>query len=246
MARKKTKAFGLAGFLAFAMALAWAQTPNLHPDTPQQATVQTVSFSFVLQGASPGHYSIAVDDTGKAAYRADDLAPSGTAGGASGEPYMVKVELTPATTLRIFEAARRANYFQGDFDYRGRRLANMGAKTLSYSQGTKQYQTGYNYSQNPAIMELTQIFERLGATLEFGRRLAYEHKYDRLGIEAELKSMIDQEKRGNLTDLQVDAPVLQAIADDTGVMNISRHRAQSLLDKIKASTSVDKPTAEPR
>ena len=244
------KVLAVLGFLTVAMAVCAAQTPNLHPDTPPQKAVQTITFSFALVGASPGHYSIAVDDTGKAAYRADDLAPAGNSGGApgnsTGEPYMVKVELTPTTTTRIFEAAKQVNFFQGDFDLKGRRLANMGAKTLSYSDGIREYQTSYNYSQNPVIMDLTQLFERLGATLEFGRRLAYEHKYDRLGLEAELKYMTEQEQKGSLVDLQVDAPVLQVIADDSAVMNISRHRAQALLDKIKGSSSGEKPAAGPR
>ena len=236
------RALGLAGLLIGTIAMALAQTPNLHPDTQPQETVQTVSFNFALEGASPGHYSISVDDTGKAAYRADQLPPDGT----PGEPYLLKFELSPATTMRIFEAARQANYFQGDFEFKGRRLANMGAKTLSYSDGAKQYQASYNYSQNPAILQLTDIFEHLSATLEFGRRLAYEHKYDRLGLEAELESMTDQEKHGNLTDVQVDAPILQAIADDSAVMNISRHRAQALLNKAKGTTTAEKPAAEPR
>lgn len=223
---------------------AWAQTPNLHPGTNDQPAVATVTFSFALPGASPGHYSISVDATGKAAYRADELAPAGNSG--PGDTYMYKFEVSPATTQRILDAARKANYFVGDFDFRGHRMANMGSKTLRYTEGNTDHEATYNYSQNPAIQELTTLFQRLNATLEFGRRLAYEHRFDRLGLEAELKSMADQEKRGNLAELQVDAPILQAIADDHAVMNISRHQAQALLDKAKASPVAEKSAAGPR
>jgi hypothetical protein len=73
------------------------------------------------------------------------------------------------------------------------------------------------------------LFQGISATLEFGRRLAYYHRYQKLGLDDELKRMEDQARNGNLVELQVARPVLQEIYDDGSVMNVVRARAQRIM-----------------
>jgi hypothetical protein len=70
----------------------------------------------------------------------------------------------------------------------------------------------------------------VSATLEFGRRLAYYHRYQKLGLDDELKQMEDEMKRGDLMEVQAVKPVLQEIYDDTSVLNVVRARAQRLME----------------
>ncbi len=71
--------------------------------------------------------------------------------------------------------------------------------------------------------------ENLSTTLEFGRRLSYFHKYQKLALDDDLKRMEEMQKEDNLGDIQAIAPILNGIADDTSVMNVSRSRALRLL-----------------
>ena len=66
--------------------------------------------------------------------------------------------------------------------------------------------------------------------LEFGRRLAYYHRYQKLALDDELKQMEDEMKRGDLIELQAVKPVLQEIYDDGSVLNVVRARAQRLME----------------
>jgi hypothetical protein len=212
----------------------WAQNSASPPDLPRDQRPPTVTFSFDLPGAQPGHYSITVASTGNASFQSDDGSPQGNV---PAEPYMVKFIVSQPTAKRIFDLTQALNYFQGNFEFHNR-VANMGAKTLSYTDANKQTQTTFNYSANPQLQELTRVFQNLANSLEFGRRLDYLHRHDKLGLEAELKMMEEQAKGKNLAELQMDEGILRQISDDHSVMNISRKRADRLLQMI-ANTSAE-------
>ncbi|MGI9101801.1 MAG: hypothetical protein ACR2IF_05080 [Terriglobales bacterium] len=213
--------------------LARAQAPKLEPSNPDH-TVPVVTFEFSFPGSDPGHFSIAVEPDGKAAFRADEI----QAGSTPADPYLLKFVVSDPARTRIFQLARALNFFQGDFQYRGgERIANMGAKTLRYDENDKHYSTAYNYSTNPAIQELTRIFQNMAATLQFGYRLTYLHRFDKLGLDGELKLVEDWAKDNRLGELQVLEAPLRDIFNDYSVLNISRRRAERLLLIIKANAS---------
>jgi hypothetical protein len=71
--------------------------------------------------------------------------------------------------------------------------------------------------------------------MEYGRRLDYLQRYEKLGLEAELKSMEEQEKNKQLAELQAVAPQLERIVNDGSILNVTRHRAEHLLQVIKSN-----------
>ncbi len=210
----------------------WAQGPVLEPSQPQAPAVPTVTFTFDWPSVQPHHYSISVDSTGRAAYQSR-IAEGTAEQSIEGDPYMVKFEVSEATRTRIFQLARAANDFNGNFDYKKRKIAFSGNKTLAYSEAGKHYETSYNWSENPAIQQLTNIFEGISNTQEAGCRLEQLHRYDKLGLDAELKNMEGMEHNQSLVELRSIAPILQQIVSDSSVMNIARERAQRLLQAAR-------------
>ena len=65
--------------------------------------------------------------------------------------------------------------------------------------------------------------------MEFGRRLVYFHKYEKLALDDQLKRMEEMQRDNGVGDVQAIAPVLKDIANDSSVMNVSRARALRLL-----------------
>ena len=78
----------------------------------------------------------------------------------------------------------------------------------------------------PAVQQITQLFQNLSTTLEFGRRLQYYHHYQKLALDEELKRMEEMAKENDLAELPAVVPILQQIANDTSVINPVRARAQ--------------------
>jgi hypothetical protein len=220
------------------MAAAWAQQPPLEINTPGDKPVPVVTFDMVFAGVVPAHYSIAVESLGTAAYRSDDVGGEPNESSGSG-PYAEKITLSGATAKRIFDLARQANYFQGNFNYSKGKIANTGAKTLTYSDGPADSfgkptvgihnQTAYNYSENTAIQQLTEIFEDISGTIELGRKLRYLYRFDKLGLDAELKAAEGRAQDHQLMELQLIAPTLQDLADDSSLLHMVRQRAQNLI-----------------
>jgi hypothetical protein len=219
-------ALGLA-LLAFS-GLLGSQSLPVEPNQEQHPSIPRVTFTFDWPSIEPHRYIISVDSGGNAAYQSWMAEPAAEQS-VAGEPYMVKFTLSPASRDRIFALARQLNYFNGDFEYRKHRVAATGDKTLAYADDHQQHETTYNWSANPGITELTAIFQGISTTIEAGRRLERLRRFDRLGLDEELKNLEHLAVEHRATELQVIAPVLQRLAQDPAVMNIARQRARHIL-----------------
>ncbi len=211
--------------------LGYAQHPDLRPETGGQRPVPTVTFRLEMPTFNPKYFGVAVESSGKAAYVSEPLPPPE---GTAGDLFIWKFTITDPVRERIFDLAKGTDYFQGSFDSGRKNIANTGAKTLSFADGTRCNQTTFNYSDNASIMELARIFQEISTTMEFGRRLQFEHRFDKLGLDAELKNMEEAAKRNELAEVQALAPILTSISSDYAVMHVARARADRLLVQAKA------------
>ena len=186
----------------------------------------SISFSLDFPQSIPDHYQITVASDGHASY---DSTGKLTPDSEPGDPYHLDFTLSPASCQHLFDLAAKAKYFEGKVDSGRRNLASTGAKVLTYSNGDRHSRAEYNYSPLPAVQEITSIFQGMSTTLEFGRRLDFYHHHQKLALEAELKRMEEMAKDKSLQEIQAIAPLLQQIAADQTVLNVSRARAQRLL-----------------
>jgi hypothetical protein len=219
---------GLLLALLAASTLLHAQARPLEANPSQRPAAPTVTFTFDWSSIEPHRYVISVDSSGNAAYRswtADPTAEQSTAG----DPYLLKFTMSAAARDRIFALVRQLKYFNGDFEYHKHRVAFTGDKTLAYADPDKRYETRYNWSENAGIDELTVLFQGMSPTIESGRRLERLRRFDRLGLDAELKSLEHLAVGHQATELQLLAPILEQFAGDSGVMNIARQRARHIL-----------------
>jgi len=220
------RAVGVMALLA-ACASVRAQAPQSEPSSPRPPTASTVTFSLEWPGVEPHHYVITADSNGDTVYRSWTAEPNGSSG--DGDPYVRTLTLSVTARDRIFALARQLSYFNGDFEFHKHRVAFTGDKTLAYSDPEKRYETRYNWSENAGISELTTLFEGISTTIESGRRLERLYRFDRLGLDEELKNLERLTTEHQATELQLIAPILEQLASDAGVMNIARQRARHLL-----------------
>lgn len=186
----------------------------------------SVSFSLDFPNSSPEHYQISVDSEGKTHYVSSGRISQDSD---ATDDYETDVTLSDATRNRIFELAAQAHYFSGKVDSGNKKLAFTGAKKLIYKDDKRSSSAEYNYSTQPAVQQLTNLFQSVSATLEFGRRLTYYHRYQKLALDDETKRMEDQARSGELAEVKAVAPILQKIYDDTSVMKVARARALRII-----------------
>ncbi len=192
----------------------------------QTAPTATVGYLQEFPGSDPEHYSITIAADGHSTYDSDGKLSREAE---QGESFKFEFMASPATVTQVFDLARKASYFEGKVDSGKKNLASTGKKTLSYHDNAKNVQAEYNYSPNLAVQELTRLFQNMSMTLEFGRRLQFDYRYQKLALSDEMKLMEGMAAQNSLQELQALTPILHQIEGDTSVMNIVRARAQRLL-----------------
>lgn len=207
--------------------LAWVYAVVLVSAHAIAADPATVSFLLDFPNSDPEHYSISVSFDGHARYECSArISPDSE----ERQTYETEFNVTPANRARIFNLAAQASYFSKKLDSGNGKLAFTGTKKLSYQDAQGSHAAEYNYSNIPPVQQLTEIFEDIASTMEYGRRIAYYQRYQKLALDEELKRMEAQAKNNGLAELQAVQPVLKQVYEDTSVMNVVRARAQRLIE----------------
>jgi hypothetical protein len=221
-----------AGLIFFLLALPAALVLWGQQNAGQHPALPTITFDRVWEAYKPQNINITVQSAGSAKYLSRN--PFTPPDPGSDPDYTLDFTLSARNQERLFRDAREANYFNGDFSYKKHAVATTGKKTLTYADPNRYFETSYDYSENRAIEEITNIFAGISNTIEHGRKLQFLHRFDKLGLEDELKGMEAAMESHNLAELQIIQPTLESIAGDAAVLNIARQRAKKLLAKANS------------
>jgi hypothetical protein len=223
--------FGSALSLCFSF-VATAQTSEA-PTPPATASSSEVSFKFDRVGLPVPHFTLRIHENGTGTYQADQAeipATQTSMRGQAAQHIDRPINVTPGTVAKIFKDARELNHFSVECASKAKNIADTGTKTLTYAGSDGSGSCVYNYSENKTVQSLTDIFLGIASTLDEGRKLEFLHRYDRLGLDAEINSFADEVKDGRAIELGNISPTLAAIADDTAVIQRVRLRAAKMLD----------------
>lgn len=206
--------------LLFASAQSEAETPAGPP--------AAVTFSLDFPASQPEHYSIRIQSDGASHYQSSGRL---SADSEDTDSFDLDFVPLPETREKIFALAAKAGYFQKDVDSHHKSLAFTGKKTLAYKDAQRSGESTYNYSNNSAVQDLTTLMQSLSTTLEFGHRLQYDLHYQKLALDEEMKHMEDMARSHELIELTAIRPILDQVIADPAVINVTRARAQRLLER---------------
>src|SRR5271169_821132 len=212
------RSFEIVFVLVFSSLLAVSQT-----DPPA-----AVTFTLDFPASQPEHYAIRLqsdrrahyESTGRISIDSDET-----------DSFDLDFTITAETQQKVFALAAKAGYFKKDVDSHQKSLAFTGKKTLGYKDDRRAGECTYNYSSNAAVQSLTSLMQSLSETLEFGHRLQYDHHYQKLALDEELKRMEEMARNNQLTEVAAIQPILDQIIADQSVINVTRARAQRLLER---------------
>jgi hypothetical protein len=211
--------------LIVAASAAGVRTSSAVPGTQETATAK-LTYTRVLKGSAPEYLSISVDSAGVGAYEGRKL----------DEPSSPRrLKLSPATTRALFGLAGALGDFRNIDLESHKRVANLGAKTLSYEAGGEKYEARFNYSQRREAQQLVDLFEKIAAVEQHIASLEYAAKYDHLSLPHELLQIqIDLDNKA-LADPQLMVPTLDEIARNPRFLHLAQVRAQNILERLQNS-----------
>jgi hypothetical protein len=211
------RSFQIVCLLLFSSILSYAQAD----------AAPVVTFTVDFPDSQPEHYSIRVQSDGSGRYQSSGRL---SADSDDTDSFDLDFQVAAETRQKIFELAAKAGYFQKDVASHHKGLAFTGKKTLRYRDPRRSGESSYNYSANPAVQELTDLMQNLSATLEFGHRLQYDRHYQKLALDEELKRMEEMVRSNQLVEVAAIQRILDEIIADQSVINVTRARAQRLLE----------------
>ncbi len=172
-------------------------------------------------GSVPAYVEITIERSGDAAYKetADD------------DPETFK--LNADSIAEIFGLAARLDYFKTPIES-GLKVANMGAKTFRWEDGTEKHEVKFNYSTDENAKALHDWFERIGESERLFLLLKREVRHDRLGVNDAMISVQAQWNRKRLASPEQFLPLLDQVAANEALMHIARERAAIVAEGIRA------------
>jgi hypothetical protein len=217
--------------LRFLSLSAFLLMPSQSADAPNQTGGKAV-FTLDWPAAEVPHWSIEIaeDGTGRYDRVADGAKPSAET------KQSLNITLATQERLRAGTKAVAA----GDCETKTKHLAQTGAKHIAYTvSGSDAWSScTFNYSDDKGLMQAVAAFQAIAETMNAGITLQHTHRYDRLGLDAQLDSLTEEAKDGRAIEFQNIAPILQSIIDDERVIDRARRKAARLLqDALPAGTS---------
>ncbi len=221
------------GLFVMSTGVCAAQTVAMAANAPKSAKPE-ISFQFERPGLSIPRFTLLIREDGTGTYKADEAPVSG--GGAALQPTTGKqidraITLSQSTVMNLFKTARSLDYFNVECASKAKNIADTGKKTLTYSGSDGHGSCTYNYSENKSVTSLTETLQAIAFTLDEGRRLDYLHRYDRLGLDAEMEALTHEHEMKRALELGTIAPTLTSLANDDALMQRVRMRAVKLLDQ---------------
>jgi hypothetical protein len=180
-----------------------------------------IKFEFERVGMETPHWRMNLDVGGVGSY--EEL-PVGDAAGVK-----LAVHVGRKTMQRLQDGMAVAK--TGSCDAKLKNVANMGKKTLTYLSATGEVaaQCVFNVSEDAGVQGAAAALLSVQETLRAGQRLAFKHRFDRLGLDAEMDVLVSEVKAGQAIELRNIAAALTSIADDSAVLQRVREKALLLL-----------------
>jgi hypothetical protein len=201
------------------------------------APASTVVYKLVWDKGLPwSEYTFTVNENGATHFKGT-LNP---AEGSGDDTVEQDFTMSEANLHEIFQSAKATDYFQGQFETKQKNVAKTGTKTLEFHSPSVNTSASFNFSPNPTMQQLTKLFAAIATTIDYGRKLTYQYRFDKLGIDTRLKELVELRASGMAQELQAIEPILRKIADDDGLMHMARTQARQLLKSTSLDTSSSK------
>jgi hypothetical protein len=197
-----------------------------------------VSFSFDWPQAEVSHWSIEVGVGLSGRY--DKL----EAGAKPSADTKRPITVSQATMDRLRGAYRTVA--SGNCETRAKHIAQTGVKHIAYTMAGSDAWSSctFNYSDDKALMDAAAAFQAIAETIQMGDKLEYTHRFDRLGLDAQIAFFSEEVAAGHAIELQNIAPVLNSIVNDERVIERARRKAARLLQDASPPPSAS--AASPR
>ena len=219
--------------------------PAQQPTTPLSAAIDQASVEFNFewnQGLPWQSYSIQVQADGKTHFAGT---PNPSQDGDS-DPVQQDFIMSEANRQKTFDSCQEAELLSRETSIRtSSTLRKPAARRWCTSQLRSRVRAPTTTRRIADVQQLTQLFLGLATTLDYGRKLAFQYRFDKLGMDQLLREFEEQQASHQVEELSAIEPILRKIANDSNLMHITRQSAQHLLKTIDVPGAASQSSVRP-
>ncbi|MSO21467.1 MAG: hypothetical protein EXQ56_13620 [Acidobacteria bacterium] len=199
----------------------------LRAQTGTPANSPSLTFVKEFTGSVPAYYSITLREVERGNFRAEYRAAP------TEDP--TELSISPEVAQHAFSLAETLGWFSGPQLESGKKVAQMGKKTLRYENGSERNEVSYNHTELPEALELAGWFEKLSTTQQHIDRIDYLLRFDRLGIVKELLQAEMDLNQGRLLEPRLLLPALNKVLANKSLVNVAHDRATQIIARLSGS-----------
>lgn len=145
-----------------------------------------------------------------------------------------KLQVTPIVLEQINELLTELNFLDSHENYQYKKdFSHLGSITIAVSKGGKQRKVNFNYTDNPAMNKLANIFRNLATQETRVFEIETIRQSDPISTPAQLRFLDSELRSKSIADPERFVALLQDIKLDEGVPLIARNHAERLLKNIQ-------------
>ena len=145
-----------------------------------------------------------------------------------------KLEVTSTVLMQINFLLTELNYLDSSESYQHKKdFAHLGTITIEVAKDGKQRKVQFNYTDNPAMTKLANIFRNIATQETRVFEIETIRQSDPISTPAQLRYLDSELRSKNIADPERFVALLQDIKLDEGVPLIARNHAERLLKEIR-------------
>jgi hypothetical protein len=126
-----------------------------------------------------------------------------------------------------------ANFLNSQESYQHKKdFSHLGTMTITFRRGGQERTTTFNYTDNPAMAQLAEIFRNITTQEMRVFDLENTRQTDPLSMPAQMRQMDSELKGKHYADPQALIPLLKDIEQDPGIPLIARNDAKRMIQAI--------------
>lgn len=144
------------------------------------------------------------------------------------------LSVSSAVLTQIQSLLDELNFLASNEEYQHKKdFSHLGTMTITYARGGRERTVKFNYTDNPSLNKLAEIFRNLATQETRVFELEVVRATDSLSTPAQLR-FLESEMRGKrIADPQRFVPILEELKLDESIPLIARNHAERLLQMIK-------------
>ncbi len=145
-----------------------------------------------------------------------------------------KLEVTSTVLVQINFLLAELNYLDSSESYQHKKdFSHLGTITIDVAKDGKQRKVQFNYTDNPAMNKLANIFRNIATQETRVFEIETIRQSDPISTPAQLRFLDSELRSKNIADPERFVALLQDIKLDEGIPLIARNHAERLLKEIR-------------